>query len=273
MTRRFQVLIRTAAATGFPEFTESKLQEPDVYKLADYYIDNPRLKHERKNVDDYIMEPRDEDGYRSLHIIFRYQNKKAEDYNGLLVELQIRTKLQHYWATAVETMGTFLGQALKSRQGDQKWLDFFAVISSAFTIMENSPIIPKYSSLTKEETHRLIYDSEKNINAIEMMGGLSLAANVISKDRKSGKASFYHLIVLNSIKKTVEIKAYDRESIEQAMTDYAAIEYEAAKGNEIEPVLVSAGPLDILRRAYPNFFLDINQFSRIVKRIISGVKL
>ena len=74
------------------------------------------------------------------------------------------------------------------------------------------------------------------------------------------------------MKKTVELKAYDRESVEQAVADYAAIEYEAAKGKEIEPVLVSAGPLDILKRAYPNFFLDINQFAKIVERIIEGVK-
>jgi len=67
----------------------------------------------------------------------------------LRVELQIRTKLQHLWATAVETMGTFLGQALKSRQGSQDWLDFFTLISSAFSFIEGTPQIPRYSNLSK----------------------------------------------------------------------------------------------------------------------------
>ena len=71
-----------------------------------------RFKHQLVSEKDYIAEPKC-DGYRSVHLVFRYVNKRAPDYNGLSVEMQIRTKLQHAWATAVETMGTFLGQAHK----------------------------------------------------------------------------------------------------------------------------------------------------------------
>ena len=52
--------------------------------------------------------------------VLRYKNKLVPHHDDLRIEMQIRTKLQHIWATAVETMGTFLGQALKSRQGDQQ---------------------------------------------------------------------------------------------------------------------------------------------------------
>jgi putative GTP pyrophosphokinase len=38
--------------------------------------------------------------------------------------------------------------------------------------------------------------------------------------------------------------------------------------NKMEPVLVSAGPMDQLRRAYPNFFLDINDFVKIITQIV-----
>jgi hypothetical protein len=65
----------------------------------------------------------------------------------------------------------------------------------------------------------------------------------------------------------VQIRPYDRDSLEQALTDYANIESEAAKGARIEPVLVSAGPMRQLRNAYPNFFLDINEFTSKVRKI------
>jgi len=42
---------------------------------------------------------------------------------------------------------------------------------------------------------------------------------------------------------------------------------EAAKGEHIKPVLVSAGPMEKLRRTYPNFFLDINEFAGKVQAI------
>jgi putative GTP pyrophosphokinase len=55
----------------------------------------------------YIAHPKS-DGYRGIHLIYRYSNSLAPAYDGLSLELQVRTRLQHAWATAVETMGTFL---------------------------------------------------------------------------------------------------------------------------------------------------------------------
>ena len=52
---------------------------------------------------DYVENPKDS-GYRSIHYVYKYSSK-ADKYNGLKIELQIRTKLQHNWATAVETAG------------------------------------------------------------------------------------------------------------------------------------------------------------------------
>ena len=117
----------------------------DVYKLANSYRDSKRLAHELTDEKDYILNPRDEDGYRSIHLIYKYRNRRTQEYDGLRIELQIRTRLQHIWATAVESMGTFLGQALKSRQGDQEWLDFFALISSAFALKENCAPISRFA--------------------------------------------------------------------------------------------------------------------------------
>lgn len=117
----------------------------DVYRLADSYKNKSsksRFAHELVNEYDYIQQPRSEDGYRSLHLIYRYKNVQYPGYDGLRLELQMRTKLQHTWATAVETMGTFLGQALKSRQGSREWIDFFAITSSAFAHLEKCPPSP-----------------------------------------------------------------------------------------------------------------------------------
>jgi hypothetical protein len=237
-----------------------------VYHLADEFRSS-RFEHVLVDEKDYIKNPRSEDGYRSLHLIYRYRNQRAPDYDGLRLELQIRTKLQHTWATAVETMGTFLGQALKSRQGDQDWLDFFAIVSSAFACQERSPLVPRYSALSNEQTWRKVATAEKRLHALDIMHGLSVAANAIGKGRTSGKAWFYHLIVLNSLEKTVKIIPYDRDSIEQALIDYGNAEADASRGAKIEPVLVSAGPIERLRHAYPNFFLDIDDFAIKVKAI------
>ncbi len=96
-----------------------------VYALKAYY-EEARLPHKLVNQKDYILEPK-KDGYRGIHLVFRYVglNSVAKTYNGSLIELQIRTKLQHTWATAVEVAGLMLQRKLKNDDGDKLWLDFF----------------------------------------------------------------------------------------------------------------------------------------------------
>ena len=43
------------------------------------------------------------------------------------VELQLRTRLQHAWATANEIVGTFRREELKSGEGGPDWLRYFVL--------------------------------------------------------------------------------------------------------------------------------------------------
>lgn len=112
----------------------------DIRELEENYKKS-KFKHELTGGKDYIQEPKSSE-YRGIHLIYKYVNPTIESANGLKIELQIRTKLQHTWATAVETMGTFLDYSLKSSEGPQRWLDFFSMTSSAFAFFEKSEPVP-----------------------------------------------------------------------------------------------------------------------------------
>jgi hypothetical protein len=56
--------------------------------------------------------------------------------------------------------------------------------------------------------------------------------------------------------------------IKEASEEYAKYEDRAAKGARIEPVLVSAGPLKELKKAYPNYFLNVRDFIDKVQIIL-----
>ncbi|MBI3556321.1 MAG: RelA/SpoT domain-containing protein, partial [Deltaproteobacteria bacterium] len=158
---------------------------PGVRKLeADY--SKSRFEHELVSKKDYISEPKT-DGYRSIHLVFKYKNRLAPDYDGLRLELQLRSKLQHAWATAVETMGTFLGQALKSRQGEAQWLKFFEVTGSAFAFLEDSPLVPGYEKLNQQDTFQLVAEADEELKVLEKLRGFTLAVDTIAQ----GKAGSY----------------------------------------------------------------------------------
>lgn len=237
----------------------------DVNRLKKIYLSDKRVGHKLTRQDNYITKPK-LDGYRSIHLIYKYFNNKNHDYDGLLIELQIRTKFQHIWATAVETMGTYLGQKLKSGQGDAKWREFFLISSAAFTYLEKTPKIPQYNKLNKEETYHELIKVEKELNALHIMRNYGLALKVV--ENKIGKANYYHLIILNSLKGTVAVKSYPKNAIQRASKDYLAIEKRIQNGEQIETVLVSAGDFRELKKAYPNYFFDMQGFIKNIEKII-----
>lgn len=117
-------------------------------------------KHLFCQEDDYLTNPKPS-GYRGIHLIYKYFSEKSETYNNLKLEIQLRTRLQHAWATAVETVGTFISQALKSSQGEERWLRFFALMGSAIGIREKCnpvPGTPLQSSALQSELRSLVYE-------------------------------------------------------------------------------------------------------------------
>ena len=238
----------------------------DVQSVVNKYISNKSLAHEFVDHYNYIDNPRDIDGYRSHHLTYKYKNNRNPNYDGLRVEIQIRTRLQHIWATAVETMGTFLGQALKSKQGDKEWIDFFAAVSSAFAYLEGTNQVPRFAHLSRRDTIDLVAKMENELGAIEKMKNFSTVINSIG----NRKSYTYHLLVLNSMEHSISVYTYDRENFEKAMEDYAKFESEAVAGSKLEPVLVSAGPMENLRKAYPNLFLDITEFETTLMNLIKS---
>lgn len=212
---------------------------------------------------DYISLPKDT-GYRGVHLIYKYKNKKVESYDGLYIELQMRTKLQHAWATAVETIGTFLNYALKSSEGPEEWLSFFSLTGSAFARFEGCSPVPGYDELSDQDTYeRMIADADR-LNVIDRLEAFSVAAHSISNDSKGGS---YHLVVLDPTKKTVSIESFGRRKLEEANKRYSHYELQTRKGEDIQVVLVATGSIDSLRQAYPNYFLDTHEFIRVIRKI------
>ncbi|MEK9196439.1 MAG: RelA/SpoT domain-containing protein, partial [Patescibacteria group bacterium] len=89
----------------------------DLNKLVGEYK-RAKFLHELKNTYDYIDNPK-LDGYRSVHLVYKYcsTSTRTKQYEGLQIELQLRTRLQHDWATALETISTFRNESFKTGGG------------------------------------------------------------------------------------------------------------------------------------------------------------
>jgi putative GTP pyrophosphokinase len=235
------------------------------------YEEPGRFDHQIVSADDYIQFPK-RDGYRSVHLVFRYKNISNPIADGLFVELQLRTRLQHAWATAVETMGTFLGQELKSRQGDSHWLRFFELTSSAFAHIEGCPLIPAWRELDFNSTCIAIRDADLQLKMLAKLQGFSAAIKTISAIQNESTKSYYHLVELDSLRGELLVTPYAKLEFDRANSDYLAAERRAL-AKKMDVFLVSAGPIALLRTAYPNFFMDTKVFIREVRQLTKNGSL
>lgn len=230
----------------------------DVYKVKER-LEKSRIRHIPKNPKDYIETPKPDTGYRGIHLIYKYKSDKNSDYDGLLVEIQIRTKLQHLWATAVETVGVFTDNGLKFNQGSEDWLMFFRLVSSVFAMEEGTPI---GSDVPQKAGDLLLATSElsSKLNAIEKMRTIGVAVEHLGHVDKKMQNGYY-LLKINYIENTITIQTFAGVSkgLDQATAAYNEFERNGDRENE-DAVLVSAESYEALVDAYPNYFANITEF-------------
>ncbi len=213
---------------------------------------------------DYINYPKDS-GYRSVHLIFKCKN-------GFSIELQIRTQIQHAWATAVETMGTFLDRSLKSSEGPEEWLNFFSLASSAFAILESTPRTPEHDKYSAQEVFELLLKTEKKLDVVNKLSGFRVAAKHIKDDKKKGH---YHLVTLDLDNMMANIQSYAPKDIGYANIEYSKKEARINDGENIQVVLVSSESISTLKKAYPSYFLDAQLFAKqivLVQKSLAKLK-
>ncbi|MAG77907.1 (p)ppGpp synthetase [archaeon] len=224
-----------------------------------------KIKHKRIKEDDYVTFPKN-DGYRSYHLVYKYKSEKKgkQDYNGLLVEIQIRSKLQHLWATAIEVVDFFTGQGLKFNKGDKEWKEFFKLVSSAFAIIENTPLVPG-TPANKKELYNKIKEKEKELNLIENMNKWTDVLRIFSEQSTSKDKCF--LLEIDVKQERLTITPFTREEESKAITILERLEKKNKDRKEYDIVLVRADKFEDLRKAYPNYFADTKEFLSKLKHI------
>jgi len=237
-----------------------------VKDVKDMYgkLKRSRAKHILRSEDNYIENPKDS-GYRGIHLIFEYVKNNSHS-SGLKIEVQIRTKLQHIWATTVETLELFLNEPLKASEGSTEILEFLSLTASCFAYLEGCPPVAKHSHMSFLEIKQELIRQYKELDIEDVIKGYSRAAKHIDENL-SKKNYDYYLIRVDLINKLVNVKYYTNAELEKANEDYTNVEREINSGSNMQAVLVSTDRISQLKRAYPNYFLDTTDFLKQMQTI------
>jgi ppGpp synthetase/RelA/SpoT-type nucleotidyltranferase len=235
-----------------------------LYKESD-------IKHELASFDDYIEKPR-LSGYRGYHLVYKYRSDKAPKkvYNDLKIELQLRSQYQHAWATAVETVGTFIGQALKSSIGPDRWLRFFQLMGTAIAMREGTPPVPGTGS-DAEAVIEELRNQAANLGVAHTLATFSDAMRTLPRSTPEEQAkAYYYLLRLNASSGELTIDSFPKNQSLLASAAYLEAEKEVKMKQGLDAVLVSVDSLSALEKAYPNYFADTRVFVELMNQALTG---
>ena len=232
----------------------------------------------------YIESPKD-DGYRSIHLKGKFLSGGFER----TIELQLRTRIQHSWATAIEIVDLYTSQNIKLSDGEQIWKDFFRHTSNVFDYIEKcvddsynilSTSRPKLSKnnlkkLNKYSTPKM-YDSmeqvrslTKSLNVLEKFGAFTSSIqvhtnNIVENNIQNG----YILIIIENKSDgrfSTKTKLFLNEEFNEAKDEYLKLEKNASSNKTI--ALIATNKITNIKEAYPNYFADSTVFLRLVSLI------
>lgn len=214
---------------------------------------------------DYVSSPKDS-GYKSIHFVYKYISSD-NTYDGLHVELQIRTKLQHCWAMAVETASLISNTSLKASLNDGSvWREFFRLVSAIFSKKEQSPVLKQYADLNDDQLCVLYYHYLVNLKLVDTLKALRVSVNY---DKHSSDNGFCVLII-NFKRRIVNFKYFSSE--EEALASETFTNMERMITSEEAALMVSMRKLKELQMAYSSYFLDTELFIENLNSFESNCK-
>jgi ppGpp synthetase/RelA/SpoT-type nucleotidyltranferase len=243
----------------------------DVETLAEDIVRNQPECAEVKRVYDYLKSPKD-NGYRSIHLALRHKESNS-GYDGLLLELQIRTEAEHAWASSVEVNGITSGHHIKYDEGQPEWSRFFQLGAELVARSEGTASLAEFVGVDGGELIEELRALEVQLDAFDAMLSHRVRNHreLPKIERSTDAMGACFLFEFGNDPKNPEIAVFEADDQERAILRYASAEQRLAfEEGQLAPILVSVSSVDKLPVAYQTFFLDCSPYVQLLKRLVSA---
>lgn len=217
-----------------------------------------RLIHDADKFD-YISNPKDT-GYRGIHEVMERQvsSKSGEAWNGLKFEVQLRTAVQHAWATAVEIYDDTQASRFKFQISQNPAYEQFMIASEMFARIheDSSGCLREKSDLELAERFT---ELEEETHTVTMIHGLQVAVNYSPLEKNSilQRTSDGRLIV------------HPFATFPSALRAISRIE---SMPETLNAVLVGAKTPYHIREAFRNYFEDTADFVALLDSALMRIR-
>lgn len=242
----------------------------DVDRIQDFISKNlieSQLFHLRRTTD-YRERGRDETGYRSVHLIL--------ERDGCTLELQLRSKIQHYWSESIERTSVIYGHHLKEQEGDPAVISYFKALSDIFFEIESgrTPSVQSKVDLDalREKAQVIIYRSDKN-RIFDSFVNEDIVQTLTAVQGSSGLLNNWIIVFDWKTGEFLTWEAVGREAGE-AVRKYVLYERQFPAEQNFEVVMIGSSDIATVRQTHSHYF-GIQKFDNILENLdqsIAGFK-
>jgi ppGpp synthetase/RelA/SpoT-type nucleotidyltranferase len=198
---------------------------------------------------DYREKGRDRTGYRALHKIISDRE--------VHLELQIRSRIQHYWAENIEKTSILYGEHLKEEQGSPVVLSYFRKLSDIFYDVETGRQLGSAEKISLEQSRvgaeKIINDAigSKKINSFV---DENVIKTLTAKQSANPGSVNNWLLVFNWNSATfVSWDTVDRDP-ELAVKKYSEYEKQFTTQDGYEVVLIGSSDIETVQETHSHYF-------------------
>lgn len=212
-----------------------------------------------ENKYNYIENPKST-GYRGIHEVLERQvsSDSGAAWNGLKFEVQLRTSIQHAWATAVEIFDDTQNARFKFSKDETPAYRQFLIASELFARIHEKSI----GCLTSYKDTDLVdefNELESKTHTVKMIHSLHVASNYTNLRENS--------ILQRTIDGRLVVRTY--ESLPNALSAISEIENHK---DTLNAVLVGSKTPAHIRDAFRNYFEDTQDFVDLLRTAIKEIR-
>ncbi len=222
------------------------------------------VKHELRHESDkynYIESPKST-GYRGIHDVYQHFPRGHRDtpstsrpWDGLMVEVQYRTRAQHAWATAVEISDILDNERTKFDLKETERGKFFS-IASEIIARRHEHIERAYQGVTTEEL-------QYQLQLLENQFGIMQRLQALKQFEDENKLQEHNVLnIVRDPNGTLRLEVFPFTSAAPAIEKATELEN---SGESLNAVYVRADSPKQLRSAYRNYFNDPVDFVKLLR--------
>ena len=217
------------------------------------------LRHE-PNKYNYIDHPKST-GYRGIHDVYRHyprgstRSQEKKPWDGLLVEIQYRTRAQHAWATAVEISDLLDGERTKFEVNTSERGRFFAIASEI--------IARRHEGLSNAFSDISTQSLQEDLQTLEQRLGILRRLELLKQFEDEDSLQNHNVLNIHrKLDGTLELEVLPFKTAALAIDRASKLE---ASEDSVNAVYVRSDNPKQLRSAYRNYFYDPVDFVKIIQ--------